>query len=260
MKIDSWHLTHSGIGQHVEQQRPMLPGRREQERGRDGRWGWTRAVNNTFSPTPRAETHASDAKRKIILRRLGSVRPVAESQSEDQHTWPGAARMGAMMARDAPPVLQTLVSALLRTKLEVAFAGLDGSGKTTLTRLLQGQASGTASAAAGPPAAIIPTIGLVVQAIRHRGIDFAVWDLGGHRRFRSDWSMHVRGCGALIFVIDSTDGGRLPEARQALQQLFEHAAVRALPLLVLVNKTDLLSPAERAHEEVHTSPLLPMLL
>eukprot|EP00966_Prymnesium_polylepis_P007142 164838-Prymnesium_polylepis.1 len=42
--------------------------------------------------------------------------------------------MGAAMARDAPPSLQTVVSAMLRTRFEVALAGLDGSGKTSLSR------------------------------------------------------------------------------------------------------------------------------
>lgn len=164
--------------------------------------------------------------------------------------------MGQVMARDAPPALQTLVSALLRAKLEIAIAGLDGSGKTTLARALQttaGTPTTEASTSANSAAATsptTPTIGLVVHAIRHRGIDFAVWDLGGQRRFRGDWLTHVRGCGALIFIIDCTDGARLPEAKQVLHQLREHIAVRDLPLLILANKVDLLSPAERAHEEV----------
>ena len=143
--------------------------------------------------------------------------------------------MGAAIARDAPPALQTLVSALLRTRLEVALAGLDGAGKTTLASALR--------APTEPPDATAPTIGLVVRKARHRGVDLVVWDLGGHHRFRDDWSRHVRGCGALLFVVDVADAARLGEARQALQRLLEDPVVGSMPLLVIANKADLLPPA-----------------
>lgn len=153
--------------------------------------------------------------------------------------------MGAAFARDAPPTLQTIVSALLRTKLELAIAGLDGSGKSTLASVLrdpllapQGGNSTT------------PTIGLVVTRAKQRGIDVMLWDLGGHQRFREDWVRHIRGCGALIFVVDCADPQRFGEARQALQRLLEDPIIGRMPLLVLANKIDLLAPADRACEEV----------
>ena len=132
--------------------------------------------------------------------------------------------MGAAIARDGPPVLQTLVSTLMRTRLELALAGIDGSGKTTLCAALQGD-----EVDSRPPA---PTIGLVVQRLRHRGVDLMAWDLGGHLRFRDDWSRHARGCGVLLFVVDCSEPMRIPEARQALQRLLEDPIVGGLPLLV----------------------------
>ena len=149
--------------------------------------------------------------------------------------------MGAMIAKDAPPALQTLVSALLRTKLELALAGLDGSGKTTMVSALRDPSE--------PPPGTAPTIGLVVQRARHNGIDLMLWDLGGHHRFREDWTQHVRGCGALLFVVDVSDASRYGEAKQALQRLLEDPVVGGMPLLVLANKVDLLPPARRAQEE-----------
>ena len=157
--------------------------------------------------------------------------------------------MGAAIARDAPPALQALVSALLRTRLELVLAGLDGSGKSTLCALLQ-QAGAGGEHAGGPGGPLPPTIGVVVQRARHRGVDLVLWDLGGHQRFRQDWKRHARGCGALVFVVDCADAARLPEARQALQRLLEDPIVNGLPLLVLANKVDLLPPTERACEEV----------
>ena len=195
--------------------------------------------------------------------------------------WRVFSAFGAVVARDGPPSLQTLVSMLLRVRLELVLAGIDGSGKTTLcSALLEGDNP-------RPPA---PTIGLVVQRLRHRGINLMLWDLGGHHRFRDDWCRHARGCGALLFVVDCSDPARLPEARQALQRLIEDPIVGTLPLLVycpqgtehvcrdvairerhpppsmsllrfplltrLANKVDLLSPADRASEEVRGWPAL----
>lgn len=156
--------------------------------------------------------------------------------------------MGAAFARDAPPAVQTLVSALLRTRLEVALAGLDGAGKSTLASAMREPTE--------PPESTAPTIGLVVRKTRHRGVDLMVWDLGGHHRFRDDWGKHVRGCGALLFVVDVTDSERLTEARQALSRLLEDPAVGDLPLLVLANKADLLAPTDRASEELRGWPSL----
>ena len=164
--------------------------------------------------------------------------------------------VGAMIARDAPPALQTVVSALLRTKLELAIAGLDGCGKTTLCNVLQlpqshhldSSATSASAVAALPPPA--PTIGLVVQRARARGIELMLWDLGGHHRFRDDWKRHVRGCGVLLFVVDCNDASRFGESRQALQRLLEDPVVSGMPLLVLAYKVDLLPPATRACEEV----------
>jgi len=148
-----------------------------------------------------------------------------------------------VLARDGPPVLQTLVSALLRTRLEIAVVGLDGSGKSTLVATIQNPST-------TPPSATAPTIGLVVQRAKRRGIELLLWDLGGHQRFRHDWSTHTRGCRALVFVVDAADPSRLPEARQALQRLLEDPVVCGMPLLVLASKVDLLPPNERAMAEI----------
>ena len=177
----------------------------------------------------------------------------SESSGREEGACPSPSRMmscglGAVIARDAPPSVQTLVSALLRTRLEVALAGIDEGGKTTL--------AGALRAPMEPPEMTAPTIGLVVRRARHRGVDLMVWDLGGHHRFRDDWGRHARGCGALLFVVDVSAPERYAEARVALQRLLEDPVVGSMPLLVLANKADLLSPAERASEEMRGWPNL----
>jgi GTPase SAR1 family protein len=142
--------------------------------------------------------------------------------------------MGLVLAREAAPPVQRVVSALLRVRIEIAVAGLDGSGKTAIAHSLIGGAAGAPSA----------TIGVTVLRSRCSGVALTLWDLGGGQRFRAYWVRHAAPCAALLFVIDATDAARLPEARQALHQLLEHQALRGMPLLVLANKTDLLPPAE----------------
>lgn len=161
--------------------------------------------------------------------------------------------MGNALAREAPPALQRPLSLAMRARLEVALAGLDGSGKSTLARALDID-SGQRPAA--PPG---PTIGVVVQRCVHSGIDLSVWDLGGQQRFRFDWSRHVLGCAALIFVIDISDRQRLPEARQALHQLLDNN-LRGMPLLVVVSKYETLSEMERREmERLRWVPLASLL-
>ena len=58
--------------------------------------------------------------------------------------------MGAVMARDGPPMMQTMVSALLRTRMELAVAGLEGSGKTSLVTAIRDGAPATESAPPTP--------------------------------------------------------------------------------------------------------------
>ena len=148
--------------------------------------------------------------------------------------------MGHALAREAPARVQRVLSRLNGTQLEIALAGLDGSGKSSLAAALE----------RAPPPQSVPTIGLVVRVVRHSGIRLSLWDLGGRQRYRTEWARHAAGCDALFFVIDVVDRERLPEARQALHQLLDDARMRGIPLLVVASKYELVPPAERAELEL----------
>lgn len=46
-------------------------------------------------------------------------------------------------------------------------------------------------------------------------------------------------CKALVFVVDSSDPGRLPEAQKALKKVLSDERLRDVPLMLLANKNDL---------------------
>jgi len=162
--------------------------------------------------------------------------------------------MGNALAREAPPALQRRLSRVMRTHIEITFAGLDGSGKSTLA-----QAMDTDS---GPRLAVptVPTIGLVVQRVMHSGIEVSVWDLGGSPQYREAWGRYASGCAALIFVFDVSNQQRLPEARKALHMLLDDSRLRGMPLLVIASKYDLIAPSDRVElERLKWAPLASLL-
>ncbi|PNJ14972.1 ADP-ribosylation factor-like protein 9 isoform X2 [Pongo pygmaeus] len=62
-------------------------------------------------------------------------------------------------------------------------------------------------------------------------------EIGGSEPFRSYWETYLSKGLLLIFVVDSADHSRLPEAKKYLHQLI--AANPVLPLVVFANKQDL---------------------
>nr|XP_048302301.1 ADP-ribosylation factor-like protein 9 [Myodes glareolus] len=62
-------------------------------------------------------------------------------------------------------------------------------------------------------------------------------EIGGSEPFRAYWDMYLPKVWLLIFVVDSADRKRLPEAKKYLHQLIESNP--ELPLVVFANKQDL---------------------
>lgn len=50
---------------------------------------------------------------------------------------------------------------------------------------------------------------------------------------------YIDDCKALVFVVDSSDPARLPEAKKALKKVLADEKLRGIPLMVLANKKDL---------------------
>ncbi|KAM9019854.1 ADP-ribosylation factor-like protein 11 [Ara ararauna] len=120
----------------------------------------------------------------------------------------------------------------------VVMLGLDLAGKSTLLyKLKSGQAVETC-----------PTVGFNVESLQTPcGVSFTLWDIGGQGSLRASWPDYLEDTNTLIFVFDSTDTVRLPEAVAALEDALSHPSMAGIPVLLLANKQEVpgaLAPAE----------------
>ncbi|NXG50091.1 ARL11 protein, partial [Psilopogon haemacephalus] len=120
----------------------------------------------------------------------------------------------------------------------VVMLGLDFAGKSTLLyKLKRGQAVETC-----------PTVGFNVESLHTPcGVSFNLWDVGGQVSLRASWPDYLEDISVLIFVLDSSDAARLPEAMEALEEALSHPSMAGVPVLLLANKQEIpgaMSPTE----------------
>lgn len=115
---------------------------------------------------------------------------------------------------------------------QVLLLGLDNAGKSTLLYKLKHDASVTTS----------PTIGFNVEMLdvkkNRKNIALTVWDVGGQGKMREHWKSFHNDVAAVVFVVDSSDGGRLDEAHRELERTLRSEQLRGRPLILLANKQD----------------------
>lgn len=109
------------------------------------------------------------------------------------------------------------------------MVGLDAAGKTTILYKLK----------LGEIVTTIPTIGFNVETVEYKNICFTVWDVGGQDKIRPLWRHYFQNTQGLIFVVDSNDRERIPEAQDELQKMLNEDELRDAVLLVFANKQDL---------------------
>lgn len=122
-----------------------------------------------------------------------------------------------------------LMSKLFKNReMRILMLGLDNAGKTTiLYKLKLGKTSKT-----------VPTVGFNVETVKHKNVSFAVWDCGGQERIRPLWRHYFTGTNALIYVVDSSDIGRLEESKNELLRVINDKELANSLLIVLANKQD----------------------
>ncbi|KAL6067309.1 Arf GTPase arf1 [Balamuthia mandrillaris] len=113
--------------------------------------------------------------------------------------------------------------------VRLLMLGLDAAGKTTVLYQLQ----------LGEYVQTIPTVGFNVETIKYKNVRFDCWDAGGQAKFRRLWHHYCTNSQGVIFVIDSTDEERLPEAKEELHGILKEESLKGVAVLVFANKQDM---------------------
>ena len=109
--------------------------------------------------------------------------------------------------------------------MNIVLAGLDGSGKTTLARLL----------VTGKITEHAPTERMRRDKLNWKGTNVIFTDSTGDAEIGRIWS--ELSCDAYVFIVDGADRERLGEVQKELKKLF----VRKVPIALLLNKSDLVN-------------------
>ncbi|KAB0794364.1 hypothetical protein PPYR_11203 [Photinus pyralis] len=119
----------------------------------------------------------------------------------------------------------------------VLILGLDNAGKTTF--LESAKTKFTKNYKSMHPSKITTTVGLNIGKIDVSGIRLNFWDLGGQLELQSLWDKYYAESHAIIYIVDSSDRGRIPESKETFDRMIASESLQGIPLLVLANKQDI---------------------
>nr|XP_009862219.1 ADP-ribosylation factor 6-like [Ciona intestinalis] len=116
-----------------------------------------------------------------------------------------------------------------RKETRLVLIGLDLAGKTSILNRLRFNEAG----------ATTPTVGFNFETVAFKNCDINIWDTGGQDKIRDLWRHYYEEVDGILFVIDSTDQGRIDEAKEALHKAMRDINLKDAFLCVLANKRDL---------------------
>tara|TARA_B110000208_G_scaffold87711_1_gene110836 strand:- start:125 stop:817 length:693 start_codon:yes stop_codon:yes gene_type:complete len=132
--------------------------------------------------------------------------------------------LAATAARRSTKRCHTL-SHLLNLSLSLPSA----EQKTTIVRKFSGEDITT----------IAPTLGFDIKTLEFRGYKLNVWDVGGQTTIRAYWRNYFEKTDGLVWVVDSSDLGRLQICRNELHALLGAEKLAGASLLIFANKQDI---------------------
>jgi small GTP-binding protein len=129
---------------------------------------------------------------------------------------------------------QISVDSQIAATRTIALVGLDGSGKSSIAFQM-------VTSHSSEEYVPVPTSGVSFLQASIGGQTFRIYDCGGFGRYRIDWPYYIEQSDAVAFVIDRTDKERMGRVREEIAMVIAKCRRLSIPLLVLVNKTDIAS-------------------
>eukprot|EP01029_Cantina_marsupialis_P005156 TRINITY_DN1552_c0_g1_i1.p1 TRINITY_DN1552_c0_g1~~TRINITY_DN1552_c0_g1_i1.p1 ORF type:complete len:183 (-),score=48.30 TRINITY_DN1552_c0_g1_i1:221-769(-) len=124
-------------------------------------------------------------------------------------------------------LLISKLSQRFKKERRILMLGLDAVGKTTALYKFKSKVVNTVST------------GFNVESVKHKRIEFTIWEIGGKDNLRRLWRYYCVGNDALIFIIDSTDPERLELAKEELWKILEEDEMKQCCVLIYANKRDI---------------------
>lgn len=111
----------------------------------------------------------------------------------------------------------------------ILFCGLSNAGKTTIQNIFtKGDVFKTA-----------PTLGVSLNTLSFKDMNFRIFDLGGQERFREEITPLLPFADLIVFVMDAGDKKRFDEVRSEFKKILRNTGKKLTPICVLRHKADL---------------------
>lgn len=117
---------------------------------------------------------------------------------------------------------------LYSKKANLIFLGLDNAGKTTLLHMLKHDKVTQSK----------PTYHPCSEELKMGNLRLNTFDLGGHESARKLWTEFFPTVDGIIFLVDSADPSRFPEAKKELHDVCGNQVLENIPVAILGNKVD----------------------
>ena len=137
---------------------------------------------------------------------------------------------------------------LYNKKANIVFLGLDNAGKSALLHVLKTDRVTQTR----------PTIHPHSEELKMGNLVLNTYDLGGHVTARKIWKDYFPAVSAILFLVDSVDTKRFPEAYTELVKILETPELVNIPIAILGNKIDMAGAVsiEELKEALHYDELL----